>query len=354
MAISNNPAPINPSNVATTLANATATTGTSSNPPIRLVAGQLLNIFVTQTTQNQTTFNLAGQTFKATTPSSFSETGNLQVLVKSTTPSLQLEIVQNKPGHPSLSAQNQQLIQNTLKMLLPSQAPIAQVIQLLSQPSFMQLLPPALQSQLQALINQLLKPGNSLKKDELKEGLQNSGLFLENTLKTKQNPKADLKAQFLQLQTLANQSNLSESTSKLAAVLGQAINKITLQQLNLLESPQTLHMTPPLHPDSIIEAIDIEVRKSPPQKEQKYEVLLNIELPQGELITKLVLDQQDTLSAFIWGETPELEQKISKNLPSLQERFNEAAIKTHLVLLSKAKPQTSKKSTQVTLIDIRI
>lgn len=355
MAISSTPAPTSQLNTATTLTNATSVATGATNTTIRLVAGQILNIVITQTNSAQTNFNLGGQSFKATSPTSSAlDTGNLLVQVKSTSPSLQLEILPSKTTSQNLTAQNQTLIQNTLKMLLPNQMPITQALQALSQPSFLQLLPPTLQAQLQNFFNQLLKPGKDLKTDFLKENMQNSGLFLENTLKKKADPKEDLKAKFLQMQNLASQATLSESTIKLSSVLGQAINKITLQQMQLLEHPQSLYITPPIHPDSPIEAIDIEVHKPPSEKNQKYEVLLNIDLPQGTIVAKLVLDNEDSLSAYIWGDTQNLEEQISEGLPTLQQRFAEAAIKTNLVLLSKVKPEAAQKAPQVTLIDIRI
>ncbi|WP_173291118.1 hypothetical protein [Thiosulfativibrio zosterae] len=333
-------------------------TTTSSAPAaantIRLTQGQILTIFVTQNSQNQTTFSYEGKTFKANTPLPMTETGNLQVQVKATQPSLQLEILSSKPNSTSLSPQAQVLIQNALKALLPNQISLPQAFQILSQPSLLQLLPPSLQNQLQTILNQLLRPNANLKGETLKDSLQNSGLFLENNLKNKVPPTQDLKAKLLQLQEAANNAPLSESTSKLATLLGKAINKITIQQIQLLENPQTIYAEPPLHPDSKIKAIEIDVRKSPPESSLNFEVLLTLQLEEGEMITKLLLDKDETVSTFIWGENQYLETQIEENLSNLKQSFQDAGIKTSVITLAKAKPITTKNATKIALIDIHI
>lgn len=341
--------PLPPTNL-----NLLSTIQATSAAPIKLSLGQSLLINVTQIKDNQFQFNLGGQTFTANTKSPLTETGQIRVTVQQVSPNLIFAAASTKSA-PAAQQPQQQFIQNILRQLLPSQLPINQALQQLTQPALMQQLPPAIQAQLTSLFEQFFKPNAQLSAKELRTQIQNSGLFLENRLK--QDPKLvqhDLKAKLLQLnQQISQHSQTNTTASKLSAILGQAINKITVQQINLYENPALFNLQLPLAADSQIQKIQIEFRKSQQSKSQQTEVIVDLTLDIGEMSTKIVLDN-DTLSAYIWANTPELEKMISQHLNNLRESFQQAGLSVKNLLLSKTKPESSAQTSQIGLIDLHI
>lgn len=331
----------------------TQTQATTSPQAIKLVLGQTYQINITQIKGNQVQFNLGGQNFSAETQTPLTKMGHIPVKVLQTTPNVQLAIALPATKTSPL----QTVIQNLTRQLLPNQMPVNQAIALLSNPQFQQQLPVNIQAQLQIFINQLFKPTPNLTSQQLKNLIQNSGLFFENNLlKNKSVPQQDIKGKLLQLhkesQSLA-QSQASHSL--LSATLNKALNKITLQQIQFFENPANLNLHIPLSPDSLFKDMQLDIRKkNSASQHQEYEILLNLNLPQGLSTTKIILNDQDQISLYLWADSPKLLQQIDHNLPSLKMLLTDSNIDIKNILVSKSQPVASHHTQRLSLIDIKI
>ncbi len=319
-----------------------------NNTTIKLTQGQTLHINITGIKGDQIQFNLGGQTFTANSKVPLSETGQIKVTVLQTQPSLLLGI----PPEKTSSQQTQQTIQNTLRQLLPNQIPITQAMQQLTQPSVIQLLPPHIQAQLGSLLESYFKMTANTSAKDIKLQLNNSGLFFEAGIKKNQQPSAqDLKGKLLQINQQINNLVQSNATAnKLSAILGQAINKITLQQIQLFENPNLLSLQFPMQQESSIKQIQIDFRKNILTEKPLTEVFLNLNLSEGEITYKLVLDGE-SLSIYIWTDIPSLEHQISKEMENLRQQLTDSGLPLKNLLLSQNKLQISPQTKQIPLIE---
>ncbi|GKT11164.1 MAG: hypothetical protein ISEC1_P0127 [Thiomicrorhabdus sp.] len=319
-----------------------------------LKVGQVLSVNIDQVQGKQVLLNIAGQTITATSKESLQNTGTVQVQVKQLQPTLELVII--KSPKQTASQQLQQTLQAAYRQFIPNQQAIPQVLQ---QISLMQALPPSLSGAINQLLDQVSKSNTPLSGKELKDKISNSGLFLESKLNKsdKPNVNTDLKAQLLKLnqetQSL-NSKSFSPQLAQLAGTLTQAINRLTVQQLQLYETPYITAMELPYESNRTINESSIELRKHNEKSAISWEVLINIALPQGEMATKIILNQQDELSYLIWCETDALELLVSENLENLKQQLSDGELGVRSLQIVKQKPIKTEKTTQIALIDIHI
>jgi len=330
-------------------------------PPLNLQAGQLINIQVTKTlatptgSQIQFTLGSSNQTLIASSPNTLPENTKLQVLVKQTTPQLVLQLPpQNGPKT------QEQLIQSTLRQLLPTQQSLPSIIAALS--SDLKSLSPALQGMIAQTLERLIKPSvnlESLNGKRLKETIQNSGLFFENKLanaQTKTNApliQQDLKGSLFQILSLAQQSGKSSTVEKTQ----NWIDKITLQQIQALQQ-NFLNIEIPLYPNALIKQITIEVR-SQLQTRNQWEIFIELDLSlkqeQGIISAKLLYDKdQDALSIFLWTKNTRLADKIAQQLDSLKTQLEADFLPIKQLTLSQSPLKSNPSMQKLSLIDIKI
>ncbi len=319
-----------------------------------LKVGQVVTAKIEQIQGKQVTFSIGNQTLVATSKSDIQESGIIQVRIKQLQPTIELAIVQ--PPKQNSSQQLQNTLQAALRQVIPNQTALPQAFQ---QISLLQGLPASLLGPVNQLLEQVSKTQIPLSGSALKEKMADSGLFLESRLKQadKQNLNNDIKSQLLSLQKQTEALNIRSPSSQISQLLGslsQAINRITLQQLQLYENPNITPLDLPYNHDKQNDQDYIEFRKHTQPDSPSWEVLIDLHLPTGEMSAKLTLNQQSEFNCFIWCETEVLEQNISENITQLKNQFENQELQLHNLHIVKQKPTKTEKSTQVALIDIRI
>ncbi|MGM0542027.1 MAG: hypothetical protein ACQEQR_06270, partial [Pseudomonadota bacterium] len=279
-----------------------------------LKVGQVVTANIEQIQGKQVTLTIGNQTLVATSKADIQETGTLQVRIKQLQPTIELAIVQNSKQNNSQQLQN--TLQAALRQVMPNQTALPQAFQ---QISLLQNLPTSLLGPVNQLLEQFNKSQIPLSGSALKERMADSGLFLESKLKQADKPNLnnDIKSQLLSLQKQAETLNIrapSPQISQLLSPLAQAINRITLQQLQLYENPNITPLELPYTHDKQNEQDYIELRKHTQSGSPSWEVLIDLHLPIGEMSAKLTLNQQNEFNCFIWCETEALEQSISENI----------------------------------------
>lgn len=329
--------------------------GQATPQALKLAVGQLLSVTVTKTEGSQVTFSLAGRSLTATSQQSLEAGQQLNVKVTQTKPNVVLQI-QGRTATNTAQPNTQQTLQTAYRQLLPNQIPINQGLQQLVQLSQTGILPANIQSHLTSLLEQLFKPSTQTSAKELKNQLLSSGLFLENQLaKTNKPQTGDLKGRLLQLLQMAQQAKPSESPElpKLAKLLSQTLNRITLQQIQAIENPNQLNIQLPLQPNPYLEEVEIDIRRQAKDSPDFWEVIVNLTLSSGELSSKLML-MNDKISLSLWAENSELTERLRKDLPRLQEGFQQAAIPLKQIFITQQKPESHPLAQKVALIDLHV
>ncbi len=332
----------------------TLTLNTANQANALFKVGQVFSATIETVQGKQVQLNIGNQTLLANTKESIQNTGTVQVQVKQVQPSVVLSIM--TPNAPKASDQIQHILQTAYRQLIPQQTNLTQAFQQLS---LLQSLPPSLLSPLNQLLDQTLKPGQTLSGKELKNRLEQSGLFLESNLKKNEPPnvKQDIKAQLLALKQQTESLNTKGATPQLlqlTSVLTQAINRLTVQQLQLYENPLITPLELPFSRDRQVYKNSIELRKNEHTSPPSWEVLMDIELPLGNLSTKLTMNHQNEINCFLWCETNALENTIKPKLDNLSQSFADNQLNLNWIQLVAQKPSSAQKTTQVALIDIHI
>ncbi len=319
-----------------------------------LQVGNILNVTMKPLQGNQVQINIGTQTLLATSKETTLPTGTVQVQVKQTQPTIVLSIMTNKSA--PLSNQAQQTLQATYRQLMPAQTNISQAFQ---QISLLQALPASLLSPINQLLDQMLKSGTPLSGKELKNRLEQSGLFLESKLKNSEQPKVqnDLKATLLSLKQQADALQVKSPApqlTQLASLLTKAINRLTVQQLQLYENPMVTPLELPIERNKSVHKNTLEFRQNQNTSPASWELLMDIDLPQGELFTKLLMNPKGEINCIFWCETPALESLIKEELDVLNQQFLDHGLPVKTIQIVPQKPVTTTQSTQVALIDIHI
>ena len=330
-----------------------------------LQVGQTLTINVEKVQPPQAIISLGKQQLMAELPAGANvKPGPTQVVVKQLEPTLVLAFKQTA----AQTASPKVNIENQLRVMLPNQTPLAQTSQQFVQLLNTQQLPSSLQSNLQAFMENLLKPmlknGTTLKK-----GLENSGLFLESNLKkmgTAQTPEKmqklqnDLKNQLLQLKqqalnTQSMQQSEQSALKKLAHLSEQAINRITLLQLQSQEDKSALGFEFMQQQLQHLVNNQLEFRRiTSPDGETTWEVMAEIKEQESETLIKTRYKAPDQLSCVIWCSDADKQALWQSHLPELQSLLQEQGFSAPTLHISQHKPSISKQSERVALIDVQV
>lgn len=251
-------------------------------------------------------------------------------------------------------------LQTALRQILPNQISLASGINQLQQLVQSGGLPVALQSQLTVLLESLLKPRTQLSGNDLKQALLNSGLFFEaNALKQPKQISQDTKGRLLKLWSMAQSAqNTAPATPNsmlkaLSDTTEKMINRITHQQIQSMETPNQLFMELPLNHRNHVLNLSIELRKQDWGTHNQWEFLMTLQLEDGELVAKTVMDQEG-FSFYFWADTPELESRLETALSDFQTQLVNSGLNVNKLILAKARPEASVKSNSVALIDLHI
>jgi hypothetical protein len=321
--------------------------------------GQQLTVNILQVQGQQVQLSIGNQTLIAQAKEPITQTGTLQVLVKQTQPTLELAIL-NPNKTSSATAQNSQTLQTlqaAYRQFYPNQTQITQAFQQLS---LLPALPAAVQGTLNQLLDSMLKPQTQpISAKELQQKLADSGLFLESKLAqgTKADVQTDTKGLLLKLQqqTLNEQSfKPTQALAQLSSTLTQAINRLTVQQLQLYENPAIIPLEIPVDGHKTVDKISLEFRKNIDSRANTWEVYMDLNLPEGELSTKITLQNNHIINGYIWCETPALQTLIGDHLDSLVQQFANSDLTLQTLQIVPLKPSKSSASTKVALIDIHI
>jgi hypothetical protein len=319
-----------------------------------LKVGQVITANIEQIQGKQVTLTIGSQTLVATSKTDIQDSGIIQVRIKQLQPTIELAIVQT--SKPNSSQQLQNTLQAALRQVIPNQTALPQAFQ---QISLLQGLPASLLGPVNQLLEQVSKSQMPVSGSDLKARMADSGLFLESKLKQADKPNLnnDIKGQLLSLQKQAETLNIRSPSPQISQLLGslnQAISRITLQQLQLYENPNITPLDLPYNHDKKDDQDYIEFRKDSQSDSPRWEVLIDLHLPTGEMSAKLTLNQLNEFNCFIWCETEALEQSISENITQLKNQFEHQELQLQNLLIVKQKPTKTEKSTQVALIDIHI
>ena len=339
--------------------NTQALTVKTANPVDSLLKlGQVLNANIQSVNGNKVELTIGNQTLIATTKTPLQETGTIQVKVNQVKPDLQLTIV-NPQSKQTASPANTQTLQAAYRQFIPLQAPLTQVFQ---QITLLQSLPPSLQASIQQLLDLVSKPNQSTSGDTLKQRLADSGLFLESKLSLGKSTnasslKSDVKAQILQIQqqvsSIQQQTN-SNSLTKLATLLDQALSRITVQQIQMFENPNITPLELPFERNKASDNDLIEIRKNEQDEKTSWEAYVDLTLPQGLLSVKLKLSEENELDGYVWSETEELKNTVENEISILKDLLLANDLNLNTLLISKNKPKKTDNSTKMALIDIKI
>ena len=328
--------------------------------------GQLLTATIIKPVGNQLLLQIGTQSILANTKLTNLTAGTLQVTVKQTQPSVILSI--NHPKNSGMASNqsgqiSQTAITNTLqasyRQALGQQLPIHQALnQILTLPN----LPAAIQTSIQMLLEQLLRPKANLDGKELKQLFSQSGLFLESHLKQNQ-PKnllnQDTKAQLLKLQqqtvSMLQNSPNSAGLKQLNSLINQAINKLTVQQLQLFENPNLVNIELPVQTTSELQLSGFEIYRHKAPNQSIWEVLIKVNIENQSMEVKLQLNEREAqLSCYIWCESQILEDKILASQDQLTEQLKQLNLVVSKVNVVQTPFQASDFVTKVALIDISV
>lgn len=325
--------------------------------------GQVLNATIIKPVGSQLLLQIGSQTLLADTKLTNLTTGNLQVTVKQTQPSVILSINDPKTPAQTVSQATQNAInatlQNSYRQALGQQLPVSQALnQMLTLPN----LPIAIQSSIQLLLEQLLRPRPSLDGKELRQLTAQSGLFLESNLKQGQSANAanqDTKAQLLKLQqqtlSLLQNSPASAGLKQLNNLLTQALNKLTVQQLQLYENPSLINIELPMQNTSVLEAFRFEIYRHKVPNDKTWEVVITLTVNKQQMDVKLQLNEErEQLTCKIWCETTALEQQVRDNLSILEQQLGSLNLSLSDIEIVEKPFKASQFATKVALIDITV
>lgn len=287
---------------------------------LRSQVGQTIQLNITQVNGSQVQFQHQGHNLSAQTDLKLNPNSQLTVKVTQTNSGIQL-LVQgdNKP-------QQLQIQQQILRTLLPNQQPLNQVLNQLIQPQNMQALPASVQSLLNNLLDQLMRP-NQLRGQNLKEALLNSGQLLENHLKqgaTKDLQK-DIKAQLfhLQSQLAAEATRNQPSIARALSQVKQAIQGIQLNQWSQLNEAHNLSALLNLNNEYLIEQVEL-IFHQPNKHSRHWEVFFEAEVNENPLQGKIQMDEEDNFNILLHTPSENLEKSLKNNLKTLKKDFAES------------------------------
>ena len=316
-----------------------------------LQIGKTFPIQIQKIEGQQVQFLMAGQRLTAATELPLQNGMKLEVKVTQLQPQVTLQV------QPANKETAQMLaLQTAYRQLLPNQMPLNQGLQQLWQMSQSPAISNLIQGALSQLFEQLFRPSTQMTPQQLKQQLQGAGLFLENQLAQKGRPAPqDFKARLLQLMQWLGSSNqdAQDTLEKPRQVVSQMLNRLTLQQLQASQHPQTVAIELPLHPDSELNPIEIDIRKQTASGDPLWEVMVQTSLEAGQIKAKLIYHRA-TVNAGLWSDQKALYTTIESQLDQLQKGLKQAGVAVGRVFMSPHEPQQDQTLEKVALIDIHI
>ena len=197
---------------------------------------------------------------------------------------------------------------------------------------------------------------------ELKQLTAQSGLFLEGDLKKgkpAENVNQDTKAQLLKLQqqtlALLQSTPNSEGLKQLNSLLVQALNKLTVQQLQLYENASLLNIELPMQSSSVLEAFRFEIYRHKKPNGKTWDVLITLSVNTQKMDVKLTLnEEQERMNCKIWCESTALEKQVQDNLHMLEQQFNQLGLNILNIEVVDKPFKPSQFATKVALIDVTV
>lgn len=273
------------------------------------------------------------------------------------------------------------IVQNALRQLLPKQAELKDLTAILKQAAG--LLSPGKNDPVSAAIQSTLAAlpakADLMTPEGVKQGIANSGVFLEAKLAHQLNPQGDIKGQLLVLanalqkttpnatqDTVALQAfadnGPSGSPQALLAKTEGAIARITLDQLASLpqhdEVQNTWQISLPFANGQHTETVNLKIKReashNPAQPQASWSIVLELKPPGMATLHCKVSLHADKVDTYFWSDSGPNMQQVQDNLGWLAQRYAEAGLATgHLNVVDPARmrSETTEKHHIPTLLD---
>jgi len=321
----------------------------SKEASLTLRLGQTVNFTLISQSKNFAVINIGGNRFTSQINAPLPENRHLQATVTQLKPEVKLDI------KPSANQQSQNLLSQTLKNLLPAQTPIKNEIQQLLNLQTSGKLPVAIQSQLTSLMSTLLKISPTINGSDVRSAFANSGLFFENRLSNDKSTKKDFKANLLKLigkLETAKKNTATSETSQLHKSAKQLLNKVTIQQIQAIES-QAINLNLPLLDNSSSISLKVDIRKKQFEDDTIWEIITNLNLSLGKMSTKSIFAKEE-LTFQVWADSSSFLDKIKDNLDIFKGLLEQNGINYKNIFFLEKPPEVDTKAKKIALIDIKV
>ncbi|CAG7856813.1 hypothetical protein MCAMS1_01444 [biofilm metagenome] len=303
------------------------------------------------------------------------QTLKLEVLKPGVTPELRIVLPEHHESTTPL------LLRDTLRQLLPKQVNLTDFTLALKQvaaTSAESATP--VQKAIQATLGTLLSKDDLMTADGVKQGIDNSGVFLETKLAHQLVTQGDIKGQLLMLANAIQKTSLTSANPNLAHTVSQELSKtldmsnalltktegaiahIVLDQLASLPQNNGQQMTWQVsipftdgpHADTANLKINREDSHNPAQAEPNWSVVLELNPPgMGALNCKISLID-GKVNTYFWSDFEDGITRIHDHLGVLAKGYAEAGLSVgNLDVVDGARmaQETSKKELMPTLLD---
>jgi hypothetical protein len=343
----------------------------------RLQAGAALNAVVINKLDESTYILklLDGRLIRAHTDNVLQpgQTLKLEVLKPGDTPELKIVWPEHHKSATPL------LLQNALRQLLPKQISLTDFTLALKQAAAASAgSTTPVQKAIQSTLDTLLSKEDLMTADGVKQGIDNSGVFLETKLAHQLTPQGDIKGQLLMLANTLQKTSLTSANP--AHALPQELSKaldtpvslltktegaiahIVLDQLASLpqnNGPQTMWQTSipftdGTHADTVSFKIKREDNPNPAQPEPNWSVVLELNPPgMGALNCKISLID-GKVNTYFWGDFEGGMARVQDHLDVLAKSYAEAGLSVGslgVVDSAKMAQETTKHEFMPTLLD---
>lgn len=237
----------------------------------------------------------------------------------------------------------QQSINNALRHVLPSQQPVADVLQQLQQLTGKAPEPSrsALNSIVSSMINLFAVKTNASGEalHNVQQNLINGGLFTENRLTAPGSklPTDDMKGQLGKLLLLADKLPEQPRQQMLELVKG-LLNRVTSQQLESIQNTRTNNdgglerffaLDLPIRHGQQLDNVELKISEhSQPRTETEgqstWRVRLHFDLQQqGTIDAELILEQEHQITARFWCSHPDMHQTMQQRLEDFNQQMRD-------------------------------
>jgi hypothetical protein len=318
---------------------------------LKSLVGQSVTVNIGQVQRGSVELDLNGQKLQAQTNLDLKPNSRLQVQVNEINGQIRLTI--QSPN------KNETLQQALLRQNLPTQTPLNQTLNFLTQPQVFQLLPVAIQGMLNSLIEQLIRPAQ-LDGKKLQQAITQSGQFLESQIKNGQTQSLskDIKAQLFQLQQQLTNAISSQKTPTLTQALtlvNQSIQAIQLSQLQQTTEVHSLFSQLSVNGEKRVESVQLEFKSNPQSEVENWEVMLSMSLKDHQVLeAKLAMDRNEQFQIWFFSDNVEIKQLVENRFELLKQSFKAAGLALNLLQFSVKPLVLSKTGQSLGLIDVKV